>query len=146
MADLINGNNYRNEITKEQQQLAKDNSLVIVFGASDDLIEFRGSFRDEQDCYEGGDIYFTNKGRFPNSDHLYWIEQIQDDLGIEIKLPLNKITAIWDSDIQVLGTPQRCSWSYKTDIPHETFLVLEQDEDEGLYYCQGIVFNINDLK
>ena len=34
------------------------------------------------------------------------------------------------------------SWGYKTDIPHETFDIMEDDEP----YCKGIVFYLKDPK
>ena len=34
------------------------------------------------------------------------------------------------------------TWCYKTDIPHETFMIY----DDGEPYCRGIVFSIEDLK
>ena len=33
------------------------------------------------------------------------------------------------------------TWIYKTDIPHETFEIVEDGEP----YCRGIVFNIGDI-
>ena len=33
------------------------------------------------------------------------------------------------------------SWSYKTDIPHETFNIYE----DGELFCVGIVFSVEDL-
>ena len=47
LAELLNGNEYRDEMTKEQEQAAKQNNLLVLFGASDDLLEMRGAIRDE---------------------------------------------------------------------------------------------------
>ena len=35
--------------------IAKENGLVVVFGASDDLCEIRGAEDDEIDCFDGGE-------------------------------------------------------------------------------------------
>jgi hypothetical protein len=40
-AELLNGRQYRAELSSEEEQLAMENKLVIVFGASDDLLELR---------------------------------------------------------------------------------------------------------
>jgi hypothetical protein len=40
LAKLLNGREYRKEITKEEIQKAKENNLVIIFGYSDDNLEF----------------------------------------------------------------------------------------------------------
>ena len=57
-ANLIDGRQYDYRMfTKEELQLAKDNRIVIVTGASDDLVELEGAITDEGDCWEGGKIY-----------------------------------------------------------------------------------------
>lgn len=56
LATVLNGRQYRNEITPEIEKLAKENNLLIIFGASDDLCEFRGAISDEFGCYDGGTI------------------------------------------------------------------------------------------
>ncbi len=50
------------------------------------------------------------------------------------------ITAIWDGDTDENG--QLITWTYKTDIPHETYMIYEDGEP----YCRGIVFSIENLK
>ena len=45
---------YRYELTKEQEKEAKELGLVVVFGASDDLMEFRGALDEEFGCPDGG--------------------------------------------------------------------------------------------
>lgn len=47
-ANLIDGRQYDYRMfTKEELQLAKDNRIVIVTGASDDLVELEGAITDE---------------------------------------------------------------------------------------------------
>lgn len=43
LAEMLNGRQYGDETTPEIERLAKENGLCIAFGASDDLLEFRGS-------------------------------------------------------------------------------------------------------
>ena len=45
LAQKLHGRTYGN-ITTQDAAEAKDNDLVIVFGASDDLMEFRGAIYD----------------------------------------------------------------------------------------------------
>lgn len=96
---------------------AKENGLVVVFGASDDLMEFSGAIEDEADCYDGGIVCF-------------------DKLGVinEDEFARNSIKAFWCID--------NVPWLYETEIPHESFMVME----DGEVYCIGIVFSIKDLK
>lgn len=56
LAARLNGRQYGDEITRAEEQLAKENGLVVIFGASDDLCEMRGAIDDEFDCYDGGEI------------------------------------------------------------------------------------------
>ena len=44
---------YRNEVSSMVADIAKENGLVVVFGASDDLCEIRGAEDDEIDCFDG---------------------------------------------------------------------------------------------
>lgn len=114
---------YGNELTKEEINKAKENGLIVVYGASDDLIEFEGCISEEIDCYGGGIFNIKSK-------------------SLEIKVASsekdkNKIEAVWcDSDFE------NTSWTYKTDIPHSKFNIYEDND----IYCIGIVFSIYDLK
>ena len=44
------------QFSDEELKIAKENNIVIVTGASDDLVELEGAIYDEGDCYEGGKI------------------------------------------------------------------------------------------
>ena len=54
---------------------------------------------------------------------------------------LNSIKAIWGEVYDTGEGDERCSWQFKTDIPHSTFRIME----DGELFCVGIVFNISDL-
>ena len=56
-ANKLNGRAYLDEMTKEEEQLAKELGFVVVFGYSDDNAEFRGAYDDEVGCFNGGRIY-----------------------------------------------------------------------------------------
>ena len=61
-ATLINGRQYRDELTKEEEKSAEGSGLIVIFGASDDLIEFRGKLDDEIGAYEGTDFIIATPG------------------------------------------------------------------------------------
>ena len=128
LAEMLNGREMGEEITKEESATAKDYGLVVVFGYSDDLAEFRGAIHGEVDCYEGGDIFISSGkvlAQHYNCDCKY--------CGFEkLKKTALKIQAIWVND--------GYSWTYETDIPHATFDIME----DGEKYCRGIVFDIKD--
>lgn len=101
---------------EELKQYAKENGIVIVSGASDDLMEFSGAIYDDFDCYGGGICHLNENG--------------------EIKKSGGKtIRAIWREGNDF-------TWTYKTKIPHETFDIFSY----GDKYCKGIVFYLKDLK
>lgn len=125
-AKMIDGKQYGYpQFTKEELQIAKDNGFVIVCGASDDLMEFYGAITDEGGCYDGGSVWF-------NKDRVVDAPETTGDRCIE---------AFWCDDGARDENGEIITWTYKTDIPHETFMIYEGEET----YCRGIAFSINDL-
>lgn len=125
-AEKISGRvNHYPMFTNGELLTAKDNGFVIVYGASDDLMEFEGAIRDEGDCFEGGNVYFDRNG-------------VSQD-GTE---RANCIKALWCDDSARDENGVMFAWAYETDIPHETFTIYEDGEP----YCRGIVFSIDDVK
>ena len=123
-AKMLDGREYDYpQFTKEELQIAKENGFVIVSGASDDLMEFEGAIRDEAGCFDGGIVYF-------------------DKNGVSEEKAANSIEALWCEDSIRDSDGSLITWTYKTDIPHETFMIL----DVGESYCRAIVFSINDVK
>ena len=129
LAALLNGREYRSEMTGEEEREAKESGLVVVFGASDDLCELRGAIDEEVDCYGGGTIHLTTDavlqspgcGCYQSDECPYFQRAVREAKTIE---------AVWGKD--------GYSWTYKTDIPHETFDIFE----DGKKYCKGIVFAV----
>ena len=52
LAKMIDGSEYPFTLWPEHE--AAKHGLIVVYGASDDLMEFEGAIRDEFDCFEGG--------------------------------------------------------------------------------------------
>lgn len=134
LAATLTGREYMNEITKAEQEQAKAANLVVVFGASDDLMEFRGAIDDEVGAYEGAEVEVDAKGLIPNFESISRNdkEALRDCLTREGKG--KTIEALSCEEVPYL-------WTFKTDIPHATFEIL----DEGDPYCRGIVFSLADL-
>jgi hypothetical protein len=133
VAAELNGIEYPCRIKKDLVEQAKAAGLVIVYGASDDLMEFEGAIYDELGCYEGGDAWIDSKGLLDRG-------QIDDDDEaiadfVARKKKAQKIQAIWSE------CGNDAAWTYRTDIPHATFDVM----DEGDTYCRGIVFALADI-
>lgn len=133
-AEMLNGRNYRNECSIEENELAKNNDLLVVFGASDDLMEFRGVIYDELGAWDGVVAYIT-----ANKQNKLDILQVDDDNDIDEYRPFTKIEAEWCPKGE-LGEIVS-SWIIKTDIPHATFDIME----DGDLYCRGIVLDESDV-
>lgn len=132
LAAKLHGRQYRLEMEPHEEKSAKQSGLVVVFGASDDLTEFRGCLYDEKGNWEGGKIYFRD-GDIANGDDVS-----EDELDFSELEKLPKINAIWcprDND-QVFA-----SWAFETEIPHATFDIFE----DGELYCRGIVFDYSSI-
>lgn len=131
LAARLHGRQYRNEITKDEERLAKDAGLVVLFGASDDLAEFRGAIHDEAGCYDGGDLVLVDGKPYEfgvcDCRHADAADKAAKARGALIR-------AHWCLN--------EWSWSYETTIQHATFDIFEDDEP----YCRGIVFDVAALE
>jgi len=128
LAALLNGREYGNEMDRADEFIAKENNLVVVFGRSDDLMEFRGAIDDEVDAYEGTTAYLNKNGLITSLCPDKACEHCEKKLATA-----DTIEAIWEEE--------GYSWIYKTSIPHETFDILE----DGEKYCRGIVFSLSEV-
>ncbi|KQQ40551.1 hypothetical protein ASF61_06600 [Duganella sp. Leaf126] len=132
LAVTLDGREYPFDMTKEEQAQAAAAGLVVIFGASDDLMELRGAIDDEFGCYDGGTALIDVQGMLPGR------ENIEDDVELKdyfSREPLaRKVEALWCAEDDT-------SWTYRTDVPHATFDIME----DGIVYCRGIVIDVVDL-
>jgi len=130
LAALLDGNQYDNEITKEQEATAADNGLVVAFGYSDDNVVLCGAIDDEVGAFDGTTFHVTRDGVLwapdCNCDECKYFEVA--------KRAASEIKAIWHNSGEA-------TWTFETTIPHETFRIYE----DGELFCIGIVFSLNDL-
>jgi hypothetical protein len=133
IAAALTGSEYPLKIAKDIKAAAKAAGIVIVYGASDDLMEFDGAISDEAGVWEEGTtVRVDAAGLIPDFD------QIDKDDKEELRGYFKRegggkeIEALWSEDGYL--------WTYKTDLPHETFEIVE----EGQPYCRGIVFLLAD--
>ena len=133
LAALLTGRQIDEEITKEECTLARESGLVVVFGTSDDLTEFRGAIYDEQDSYSGANLGLLPDGKMFPIDQGHVCNC--DFCGFKSGVAYKRIEAFYDCDREWL-------WTFDTTIPHATFEVY----DDEAKYCLGIVFAMEDLK
>ncbi|MEG1777257.1 MAG: hypothetical protein RR367_12130, partial [Clostridia bacterium] len=133
LAQQLDKSKYCFSLTLEQINIAKRDGLVVVSGASDDLMEFDGAIYDETGAFNGGSIFVTPNGL---------LKPPSDGGECESKCPYYSaamkeariLTALWCSD-------NECAWKYRTDIPHAKFRVYDGED----LYCVGIVFALEDV-
>ena len=126
-SEQLSGCEYGDEGSLELFDKMDEHGLVAVFGASDDLMEFRGKIYDELGAYNGTTAYLDSGGLLVNdcdSDECPHFERDKESA--------QTIEAIWDKN--------NIPWTYKTSIPHTSFKVME----DGEIYCVGIVFKLCD--
>lgn len=129
LAALLHGRELGDEISKEEEKIASESGLVVVFGASDDLAEIRGAIYEEVGVYDGGVIAFLDgdllQKKCDNDDCPH-----EEDMLEKAKI----VKALW--------CDAKIPWTYETEIPHETFDIME----EGIVFCRGIVFDVKDIE
>jgi hypothetical protein len=134
MASRLTGREYGEEIERHEEQEAKQSGLFVIFGASDDLVEIRGVHSDELGVDSGSEWSMTRKGvvMMPDEDET----EVLEKFGVlqHVAMGGAKITALWCAEAGY-------SWTYKTDVPHATFEIVEGGEP----YCRGIVIDSADL-
>jgi hypothetical protein len=130
LATILNGREYGEEITVAEASWAADNGLVVVYGYSDDNIEFYGAINDEVGCYGSDTIKVTKAGVLHNPD----CDNDGCPYYAATKDSAKDIEAIWNDD----GNP---CWRIDADIPHEEFHIYDGTE----LFCIGIVFRLEEL-
>ena len=100
-AEKLNNIEYpADEIWELRKEIEKD-GVVVVYGASDDLIEIEGDVSDEGDCYKDRKFYLDKNGLTDKSENY-----------IKVTHPKN-------------GTAQ---FEYETNIPCEWFNIMEDGD------------------
>ena len=112
------------DLTPSQKEFCKAHDIVVVYGYSDDNVEFDGAIREEVGAWEGAEIYVDANGPIEPCECKYYKAAMEN---------AKRINAFWYLD--------DWSWEFRTDIPHETF----EFYSDGDPYCKGIVFYKKDM-
>lgn len=128
LAAKLNGGEYPFHFTGEASE-ARRCGLVIVMGESDDIMAFNGVITDE--VAGPGVAYVNATGLLP----AHYDDCECKFCGYQTAIATaRKIEALWCAEPNI-------SWTFKTDIPHATFVIFEDEEP----FCRGIVFSMGDL-
>ena len=151
LAKLLDGNEYRDELYNEYgidiYDLCEQKKWVIVFGASDDLIEFEGFISDEDGAWDGTLMKFVTPGEFYLEDEDdetykkakdYMFHRISKDELKEIKNKDYKDTCI----IEMLWDPKEIDASWQVNIKGAPFAKFNVMEDENIY-CKAAIIDLS---
>lgn len=131
LAALLNGREYGDEITTDEQEQAKAAGLVIVYGYSDDCVELDGAINNELGAYGGVTFKVNANGLVPRWEDVEHGDEEACERYFRIKsAPANAIKADYVKGV----------WIIRAGIPHSTFEVME----DGELFCRGIVFRLAD--
>jgi len=139
MAAKLGGREYGDEITREEEKLAKESGLFVIFGYSDDNLEIRGVQNDEFGCYNGRTFLLDEKGILPATR----LEDLDFESEEEVRDFLKRkdlaheLRAIWCDT----SSPDLPPWTYSIDVPHASFNIYE----DGELVCIGLVIAAEDL-
>ena len=131
LAGLLTGREYGREMVKEEEQQAKAAGLIVIFGASDDLMEFRGFVNDERGAPTIA--LLDAKGLLPFREDIQHDDDALKDYFARAP-QVRAVDALWAKE-------DGYSWTFRTDVPHATFEIVEDGEP----YCRGIVIDVADL-
>ena len=130
LAQKLDGREYLREITEQEAQRAKDAGLVVVFGYSDDDLEFRGAIDDEVGAFDGVEVPIID--------------------GEIMRMPCDNCQEeecqLWKKAIEkarfIRAEYTDGGWKIETTIPHARFTIYE----DGEVFSEGIVFHMDDLR
>jgi hypothetical protein len=140
LAALLNGRQYRNEITADEEAQAKAAGLLVIFGSSDDLVEFMGATYDDIGAYGGTTFRLCPEGLLPEWPEWPGAEGLSENEAEDYF----RRKALGFVDIEAKWDEGGYSWviSPPPSLPHAVFNVLEDSDN----YCRGIVIAMADLK
>lgn len=139
LAELLNGRDIDNVLLPLEKKQAVKDGLIVVYGQSDDTMQFDGLITDEVGGYHHAlGIIVQKKGAKLDIISEESIEEMEDwceENQIDFNIP----------QVEVLG--EYCPpgfdgyWKISTTIPHATFSIMEENEVQ----CLGLVLHQDDV-
>lgn len=140
LAEILNWRQYRDEMSKEQEEVAKASDLVVIFWYSDDWVEFRWAINDEIWAWNWTQFFIRGKKIIEKGILEDTLREVENDFEWYFKELVNKdlenskiINVEYDTDWY--------AWKINTELPHSTFDIMEDDEK----FCRGIILDLNEL-
>lgn len=137
LATDLHWREYRSEITHEESEYCKWKNWLVIFWASDDLLEFRWAINDEVWAWNWTKVYLWKEKII---DIWYLDDQFQEaDIDDDIhKLIMDTIKKEWIK-IEAIADDPNYQFFIKTDFQNSAeFEILE----DGEKYCRGLVLDL----
>ena len=150
LAAKLNGIEYRDSIPEELLETAKKNKLVILHGASDDLVELLGAITEEHGI---DSVIRLSRNGVPESDcvdencpyHRRWLKAALK------RGEVREIRIFWGGEsgnetmdaakYAELGKP---TWCFETEMAHSTFDMFDTYGEDREFFCRGIVIDLDE--
>lgn len=134
-AALLNGREYREEMTRSEEATFRDAGLLIAIGQSDDIGGLFGAISDEISAYNGGAVSICKIG-----GKLAIAEDFDNarDLIRQGWTPPKELASI---KYEWCPAGFDGSWRVSANVPFSPFNITE----DGEVYCQGIVIDTASL-
>lgn len=138
LATKLNGRQYLHEMTREECAQAKKDGLLVMFGASDNLVELCGAIGDELSACNGTTVLLSANGKLvvpvDREDEDVLDKYLLLEVAKEREAKAHKVRALWCAEAGL-------SWTFETALPHATFDIMEDEE----VFCRGIVIDMKDV-
>lgn len=129
-------------------RIAEENNLLIVYGSSDDLIEFRGMWTDEHRCGHGTVVRFDHKGIIPSTET--FVDDLNsrvgragvdnDSLLKDMKEYCERVQSGHYLKVSMVDGSNGKFFVYNTNLPQELFIV--HNTETSSVYCVGMVIQL----
>jgi len=140
-AAMLHGRDCQPNLSQNELLLAKQRGFVVVYGDSDDRVEFEGAIREEGHTnplakpYPAGVLVLSENGKLLDEDSELYAKHVKENRNV--------ITVYY-------CYKDNLNWVFETDLPHETFLTYDGgydeeycDFDDGFARC--IIFKLSSL-
>ena len=151
LAKLLDGNVYRDELYNEYgmdvYDICEKNKWVIVYGASDDLIEFEGIISDEDGAWNGalcklvkpGDFYLEDADdeTYKKAKDYMFVPITEDELKVLKNNNYNDTCVV-----EMLWCPDGTDMSWQVNVkgaPFTKFNVMKGEE----VYCEAAIVDLS---
>lgn len=139
LAAKLSGREYPFELNVGEITEAKESGLAILYGASDDLLEFAGAIYDEVGANDGTTVHVTPGGKI--------IETMESPCDNDNRDHCEYFTAwlktqkTFRVDADWCPKEPKCSWLITATVPGAAFDIME----DGELFCRGLVIDMNEV-